>query len=219
MHEPSTLFQIIPHNSSYTLKWNSNPSIAAIEDQDKKRARFTAPTGRFEVGESSSVVAARQAGHTLAHRVDYGFVDTVDASIHASESKAITVVGEVNKRVTDLAATQRQDAQELRHILNFSQYFILFRILSLTFNYVTSCQLQLQLFLIDSFGMRRLYYFFLLFHLPLLLVRRPLIASPTGCVAMVPYYGFDSDSPDRCPHQSIFPRYQLIFNPSMAPFF
>ncbi|GKA77430.1 hypothetical protein Tco_0783891 [Tanacetum coccineum] len=38
----------------------------------RKRACFTTPTGRFEVGESSSAVAARQTGHTLAHRVDYG---------------------------------------------------------------------------------------------------------------------------------------------------
>ncbi|GKD49982.1 hypothetical protein Tco_1278958 [Tanacetum coccineum] len=68
---------------------------------------------RFEVGESSSPAAARQAGQTLAHRVDYGFVDTVDTSIRASESRAMTAIGEVNERVTDLAATQRQDAQEL----------------------------------------------------------------------------------------------------------
>ncbi|GJS60975.1 hypothetical protein Tco_0655759 [Tanacetum coccineum] len=79
----------------------------------QKRACFTAPTSRFEVWESSSATAARHAGHALAHRVDYGFVDTVDASIRASESRATTVVGEVNDRVTDLAATQRQDAQEL----------------------------------------------------------------------------------------------------------
>ncbi|GJZ29040.1 putative reverse transcriptase domain-containing protein [Tanacetum coccineum] len=39
-----------------------------------KRARFTAPTGR-------------QAGHTLAHTVDYGFIDTMDASIRATESR------------------------------------------------------------------------------------------------------------------------------------
>ncbi|GKF45311.1 hypothetical protein Tco_0131863, partial [Tanacetum coccineum] len=71
----------------------------------RKRARFTAPTGRFEVGESSSAAAARQAGHTLAHRVDYGFIDTVDASIRASESRAMTAVGEVNERVTNLATT------------------------------------------------------------------------------------------------------------------
>ncbi|GJY49707.1 hypothetical protein Tco_0439663 [Tanacetum coccineum] len=67
----------------------------------------------FEVGESSAVVAARQAGHTLAHRVDYGFIDTVDASIRASESRVLTAVEEVNKRVTDLATTQGQDAHEL----------------------------------------------------------------------------------------------------------
>ncbi|GJV49894.1 hypothetical protein Tco_1440106 [Tanacetum coccineum] len=53
----------------------------------KDEPSFTTPTGRFGVGESSSVVAARQAGHTLAHRVDYGFVDTVDASIHDFESR------------------------------------------------------------------------------------------------------------------------------------
>ncbi|GJW20777.1 hypothetical protein Tco_0031399 [Tanacetum coccineum] len=71
----------------------------------QKRARFTAPTGRFEVGESSSAVDARQAGHTLAHTVDYGIIDTMDASIRAAESRAMTTVGVVNDRVTDLAAT------------------------------------------------------------------------------------------------------------------
>ncbi|GKA01454.1 putative reverse transcriptase domain-containing protein [Tanacetum coccineum] len=54
-----------------------------------KRVHFTAPTGRFEIGESSSAAAARQAGHTLAHTVDYGFIDTMDASIRASESRAM----------------------------------------------------------------------------------------------------------------------------------
>ncbi|GKA91885.1 hypothetical protein Tco_0813810 [Tanacetum coccineum] len=60
----------------------------------RKRARFTAPTGRFEVGESSSAVAARQAGHTLAHKVDYGFIDTMDAIIHAFECRAVTAMRE-----------------------------------------------------------------------------------------------------------------------------
>nr|GEW53566.1 hypothetical protein [Tanacetum cinerariifolium]GEW73752.1 hypothetical protein [Tanacetum cinerariifolium] len=56
----------------------------------RKKACFIALTGRFEVRESSSAVAARQAGHTLAYRVDYGFVDTVDANIRAVESRAMT---------------------------------------------------------------------------------------------------------------------------------
>nr|GEW94315.1 putative reverse transcriptase domain-containing protein [Tanacetum cinerariifolium] len=51
---------------------------------------------------SSSAAVARQTGHTLAHRVDYGFIDTMDASIHASESRAMTAAGEVNERVTIL---------------------------------------------------------------------------------------------------------------------
>ncbi|GJT69575.1 hypothetical protein Tco_1028861, partial [Tanacetum coccineum] len=62
----------------------------------------------FEVGESSSAGAARQTGHTLAHRVNYGFIKIVDASIRAFESRAMTAVGEVNKRVTNLATTQRE---------------------------------------------------------------------------------------------------------------
>nr|GEV29210.1 hypothetical protein [Tanacetum cinerariifolium] len=53
---------------------------------------------RFEIKESSSATAARQAGHTLAHRVYYGFVDTIDVSIYAAESRAMTVIGVVNDR-------------------------------------------------------------------------------------------------------------------------
>nr|GEZ11855.1 hypothetical protein [Tanacetum cinerariifolium] len=78
-------------------------------------------TEAFEIDESAPTpvpsprrrMARMQAGHTLAHRVDYGFVDTMNTSIHASESRAMTAIGEVNDRVTDLATTQRQDAQEL----------------------------------------------------------------------------------------------------------
>ncbi|GKE57675.1 hypothetical protein Tco_1496860, partial [Tanacetum coccineum] len=45
---------------------------------------LTAPTSMFKVRESSTAIAARHTGHTLARRVDYGFIDTVDASIRAS---------------------------------------------------------------------------------------------------------------------------------------
>ncbi|GJX97284.1 reverse transcriptase domain-containing protein, partial [Tanacetum coccineum] len=87
--------------------------IPEAEMPPRKRVCFTAPTRRFEVRESSTAVAARQTGHTVARRVDYGFIDTLDASIRASEGRVMTVVGEVNERVTDLATTQRQDAHEL----------------------------------------------------------------------------------------------------------
>ncbi|GJS61677.1 hypothetical protein Tco_0656461 [Tanacetum coccineum] len=67
----------------------------------------------FEVRESSTTDAARQTGRNLARRVDYGFIDTMDASVRASESRVMTAVDEVNARVTDLASTQRQNAHEL----------------------------------------------------------------------------------------------------------
>ncbi|GKC12650.1 hypothetical protein Tco_1009432, partial [Tanacetum coccineum] len=67
----------------------------------------------FEVGESSTAAAARKTGHTLASRVDYEFIDTLDASIRAFEGRVMTAIEEVNKKVIDLAATQRQDVHEL----------------------------------------------------------------------------------------------------------
>ncbi|GJZ57592.1 hypothetical protein Tco_0613086 [Tanacetum coccineum] len=55
--------------------------ILKTEMPPRKRVYFIAPTRRFEVRESSTAIAARHTGHTLARRVDYGFIDTVDASI------------------------------------------------------------------------------------------------------------------------------------------
>nr|GEX35284.1 hypothetical protein [Tanacetum cinerariifolium] len=92
-HNPSEI-------PSLLIKWSSQGGHAL-----RKRARFTDPTSRFEIGESLSAAAARQAGHTLSHRVDYRFIDTMDVSICATECRAMTVIGEVNERVTDLATT------------------------------------------------------------------------------------------------------------------
>nr|GEV87166.1 reverse transcriptase domain-containing protein [Tanacetum cinerariifolium] len=60
---------------------------ASVDGDGGKRACFTAPTRRFKVRESSTATTAGQTGHTLAQ--------------------------EVNKRVTDLATIQGQDAHEL----------------------------------------------------------------------------------------------------------
>nr|GEX11832.1 hypothetical protein [Tanacetum cinerariifolium] len=60
---------------------------------------------RDDIPRESSAVAARRARHALTSSVDYKFIDTVDASICTSESRAMTIVGEVNERVTDLAIT------------------------------------------------------------------------------------------------------------------
>ncbi|GKE77257.1 hypothetical protein Tco_1543377 [Tanacetum coccineum] len=52
-----------------------------VDMPSQKRLCLTAPDSRFEVRESSTAAAARKTWHTLARRVDYRFVDTVDASI------------------------------------------------------------------------------------------------------------------------------------------
>ncbi|GKB40042.1 reverse transcriptase domain-containing protein [Tanacetum coccineum] len=72
----------------------------------RKRLCLTAPASRFKVGESSTVAVARQTVPTLAHRVDYEFINTMDASIRAAKSRVMTAVEEVNEMVTDLATTQ-----------------------------------------------------------------------------------------------------------------
>ncbi|GKB27527.1 hypothetical protein Tco_0866928 [Tanacetum coccineum] len=60
-----------------------------------KRDHFFAPASGFEVGESSAaIVVTRQAGHALTSRVDYGFIDTIDAIIRAFESRAMTADGQ-----------------------------------------------------------------------------------------------------------------------------
>ncbi|GJY52174.1 hypothetical protein Tco_0443021 [Tanacetum coccineum] len=63
----------------------------------QKRLLLTIPTPRFEVGESYAA-AVRQSGSTVAHRVDYSFVDTVDASIRALERRTMAAIEMLNLR-------------------------------------------------------------------------------------------------------------------------
>nr|GEU35536.1 hypothetical protein [Tanacetum cinerariifolium] len=83
-----------------------------------KRARFTAPTGRFVVRESS-LAATRQTVHTLAHRVDYGFIVNVDTSIRASESIAMTAVGERGDFRSMASSYERKAADAPRAWVHF----------------------------------------------------------------------------------------------------
>nr|GEV81633.1 putative reverse transcriptase domain-containing protein [Tanacetum cinerariifolium] len=95
------------------LSTDHRSDIPKIDMPFQKRLCLTAPASSFEVEESSTATSARHTGHTLARRADHRFIDTMDASIQASESSAITIVKDDNKRVTDLATTQRKDAHEL----------------------------------------------------------------------------------------------------------
>ncbi|GKB51527.1 hypothetical protein Tco_0902280 [Tanacetum coccineum] len=62
----------------------------------QKRLCLTAPAPRFEVGESSAAVAARQTGLDLTYGTDYGFIDTLDANIRDAEARSPTILEEYN---------------------------------------------------------------------------------------------------------------------------
>ncbi|GKD66770.1 hypothetical protein Tco_1308878 [Tanacetum coccineum] len=55
----------------------------------RKRLCLTSPAPRFEVGESSVAVAARQPGLDVNHATEYSFVDTVDATPRRPMSREI----------------------------------------------------------------------------------------------------------------------------------
>ncbi|GJV19357.1 hypothetical protein Tco_1368377 [Tanacetum coccineum] len=90
----------------------------------RKRARFTTPTSRFEVGECSAAIAARQPrldvdtldanpGLTMSKDVGYGITDVWDDMVRDMEGRAPTTLEELSQRVTYLAATLARDTHEM----------------------------------------------------------------------------------------------------------
>ncbi|GJW79871.1 hypothetical protein Tco_0143846, partial [Tanacetum coccineum] len=102
--------------------------IPKVELPPRKRLCPTAPTSRYEVGESSTAAPRPTRGH----RADYGFIGTTNAEISHRRVKedgygfrdvwvdptkavgevASTTLEGVNARVTKLAAVQEQDTQD-----------------------------------------------------------------------------------------------------------
>ncbi|GJV27812.1 putative reverse transcriptase domain-containing protein [Tanacetum coccineum] len=88
------------------------------------RARFTALTGRFEVGGSSAAAAARQPGLDIAtvdatpgcplsREVGYSITDVWDYIVGDMEGRALITLEDLSQRVTDLAAALAQDTHEI----------------------------------------------------------------------------------------------------------
>ncbi|GKB40969.1 putative reverse transcriptase domain-containing protein [Tanacetum coccineum] len=98
---------------------------------------MTAPTSRYEVGQSSTA-APRPTG---GHRADYGFIGTTDSEIRrqraeevgygirdvwvdpteAVEEVALMTLEGVNARVTELASVQEQDTQDIYAMIEDTQ--------------------------------------------------------------------------------------------------
>ncbi|GKD17896.1 hypothetical protein Tco_1207054, partial [Tanacetum coccineum] len=111
--------------------------IPKAELPSHKRLCSTAPTSRYEVGESST--AAHRP--TRGHRTDYGFIGTTDSEItrqraeevgygirdvwvdptEADEEVAPTTLEGVNARVTELTTVQEQDTQDVYAVIEDTQ--------------------------------------------------------------------------------------------------
>ncbi|GJW48297.1 hypothetical protein Tco_0079943 [Tanacetum coccineum] len=111
--------------------------IPEAELPPRKRLCLTALTSRYEVGESSTA-APRPTG---GHGIDYGFIGTLDAKTRrqraeevgygirdvwvdpteAVEEVAPTTLEGVNARVTELAAVQEQDTQDVYAVIEDTQ--------------------------------------------------------------------------------------------------
>ncbi|GJQ93296.1 hypothetical protein Tco_0004435 [Tanacetum coccineum] len=99
----------------------------------RKRLCLITPTPRFEVGESSTAVAARQPSLGVVLTTDYGFVDMVDDTprrhvprevgygitdtwdelVDAIQEGTPITLESVNARVTKLAETHKRDTHDL----------------------------------------------------------------------------------------------------------
>ncbi|GJW17816.1 hypothetical protein Tco_0025252 [Tanacetum coccineum] len=89
---------------------NHKEDIPKADILPHKRLCLTAPTSRFEVGESLIAVAARQPDLGAARTTDYGFADML---VDAIREGAPTTLEGVNARVTKLAKTHERDTQDL----------------------------------------------------------------------------------------------------------
>ncbi|GJW70678.1 hypothetical protein Tco_0127595, partial [Tanacetum coccineum] len=69
---------------------NHREDVPEANVPPRKRLCLTAPTSRFEVGESSVAGATRQPRLDVTHSTDYNFVDNVDATLGRPMSKEVT---------------------------------------------------------------------------------------------------------------------------------
>ncbi|GJS80881.1 hypothetical protein Tco_0747422 [Tanacetum coccineum] len=134
---PSSPLPPLPASLSIPPPVDRREDTPEAELPPRKRLCLTTPTSRNEVGESSTA-APRPTG---GHRADYGFIDTMDAEIRrqraeevgygirdvwvdpteAVEEVALTTLEGVNARVTELAAVQEQDTQDIYAVIEDGQ--------------------------------------------------------------------------------------------------
>ncbi|GJZ90924.1 reverse transcriptase domain-containing protein, partial [Tanacetum coccineum] len=115
---PSTYHPLIPSGMPPLLpiplpipSTSCRVDIPEADMPPQKRLLLTTPRPRCEVGESSAA-ATRQPGPTMASRVDYSFVDTVETRVRDTERRMMAAVEVVNLRVSHQADVYRRESSE-----------------------------------------------------------------------------------------------------------
>ncbi|GJW97845.1 hypothetical protein Tco_0179653 [Tanacetum coccineum] len=116
---PSTYHPLLPSGTPPLLpiplpapSTSRRADIPEADTPPRKRLLLTTPRPRCEVGESSAAAAARQPGPTMARRVDYSFVDTVETRVRDTERRMMAAVEVVNLRVSHQADVHRRESSE-----------------------------------------------------------------------------------------------------------
>ncbi|GKF55083.1 hypothetical protein Tco_0165423, partial [Tanacetum coccineum] len=91
---PSTYHPLLPSGTPPLLpiplpvpSTSRRADIPEAETPPQKRLLLTTPRPSCEVRESSVAAAARQSGPTMAHKVDYSLVDTIETRFRDTERR------------------------------------------------------------------------------------------------------------------------------------
>ncbi|GJX28245.1 reverse transcriptase domain-containing protein [Tanacetum coccineum] len=112
---PSSLLPPLPVSLFIPPPIDYREDIPKAELPPRKRLCLTAPTSRYEVGESSTAAPRPIRGH----RADYGFIGIID--VEAVEEVALTTLEGVNASVAELAAVQEQDTSDIYAVIEDTQ--------------------------------------------------------------------------------------------------
>ncbi|GJX48032.1 hypothetical protein Tco_0273222 [Tanacetum coccineum] len=116
---PSTYHSLLPSGTPPLLpiplpapSTSRRADIPEADTPPRKRLLLTTPRPSCEVGESSAAAAARQPGPTMAHRVDYSLVDTMETRFRDTERRMMTALEMVNMRVSYQVDVRSRESSE-----------------------------------------------------------------------------------------------------------
>ncbi|GJZ42211.1 hypothetical protein Tco_0589097 [Tanacetum coccineum] len=116
---PSTYHSLLPSGTPPLLpiplpapSTSRRADIPEADTPPRKRLLLTTPRPGCEVGESSAAAAARQPGPTMAHRVDYSLVDTMETRFRDTERRMMTALEMVNMRVSYQVDVRSRESSE-----------------------------------------------------------------------------------------------------------